>query len=97
VSRGNFFQSTKKQNTPFPPKKSLKVLDPNQRRKSKRHARKRTFPAQKKIFTRVIMTVNRQNSRNEVSLIVGNLAAANAAENEMEATPHTPGYARTRR
>ena len=43
------------------------------------------------------MTVNRQNSRNEVSLIVGNLAAANAAKNEMEATSHTPGYARTRR
>ena len=44
------------------------------------------------------MTVkNRQNRRNEVSLIVGNLAAAIAAENEREATPHTPGYARTRR
>ena len=42
------------------------------------------------------MTVNRQNRRNEVSLIVGNLAAAIAAENEREATPHTPGYARTR-
>ena len=39
------------------------------------------------------MTVNRQNRRNEVSLIVGNLAAAIAiaAENEREATPHTPG------
>jgi hypothetical protein len=97
VSRGDFFQSTKTQNTPFPPKKSSKVLDPNQRRKSKRQAQKRTFPAQKKIFTRVIMTVNRQNCRNEVSLIVGNLAAAIAAENEREATPHTPGYARTRR
>jgi hypothetical protein len=46
---------------------------------------------------RVIMTVNCQNRRNEVSLIVGNLAAAIAAENEREATPHTPGYARTRR
>jgi hypothetical protein len=43
------------------------------------------------------MTVNRQNRRNEVSLIVGNLAAAIADENEREATPHTPGYARTRR
>ena len=42
------------------------------------------------------MTVNRQNRRNEVSLIVGNLAAAIAAKNEREATPHTPGYARTR-
>jgi hypothetical protein len=93
VSRGDFFQSTKTQNTPFQPEKSSKVLDPNQRRKSKRHARKRTFPAHKKIFTRVIMTVNRQNRRNEVSLIVGNLAAAIAiaAENEREATPHTPG------
>jgi hypothetical protein len=43
------------------------------------------------------MTVkNRLNRRNEVSLIVivGNLAAA---ENEREATPHTPVYARTRR
>jgi hypothetical protein len=97
VSKGDFFQSTKTQNTPFPPKKSSKVLDPNQRCKSKRHARKKTFPAQKKIFTRVIMTVNRQNRRNEVSLIVGNLAAAIAAENEREATPHTPGYAHTRR
>ncbi len=43
------------------------------------------------------MTVNSQNRRNEVSLIVGNLAAAIAAENEREATPHTPGYAHTRR
>ena len=42
------------------------------------------------------MTVNRQNRRNEVSLIVGNLAAAIAAKNEREATLHTPGYARTR-
>jgi hypothetical protein len=33
------------------------------------------------------MTVNRQNRRNEVSLIVGNLAADIAAENEREA-PH---------
>jgi hypothetical protein len=97
VSRGDFFQSTKTQNTPFRPVKNSKVLDPNQRRKSKRHERKRTFPAQKKIVTRVIMTVkNRLNRRNEVSLIVivGNLAAA---ENEREATPHTPVYARTRR
>jgi hypothetical protein len=31
------------------------------------------------------MTVNRQNRRNEVSLIVGNLAAAIAAKNEREA------------
>jgi hypothetical protein len=43
------------------------------------------------------MTVNRQNCQNEVSLIVGKLAAAVAAENEREATPHTPRYARTRR
>ena len=43
------------------------------------------------------MTVNRQNRQNEVLLIVGKLAAAIAAENEREATPHTPGYARTRR
>jgi hypothetical protein len=42
------------------------------------------------------MTVNCQNCQNEVSLIVGKLAAAIAAENEREATPHTPGYARTR-
>jgi hypothetical protein len=38
------------------------------------------------------MTVNRQNRRNEVSLIVGNLAAAIAAKNEREEIPHTPGY-----
>ena len=83
----------------FPAQKKLESTrpHPNQRRKSKRHPQKRTFPAQKKIFTRVIMTVNRQNCRNEVSLIVGNLAAAIAAKNEREATPHTPGYARTRR
>jgi len=44
------------------------------------------------------MTVrNRQNRRNEVSLIVGNLAAAIAAKNEREATPHTPRYAHTQR
>jgi hypothetical protein len=43
------------------------------------------------------MTVNPQNCRNEVSLIVGNLAAALAAKNEREATPHTSGYALTRR
>ena len=92
-----FFSEHKNTKHTFPAKKSSKVLDPNQRRKSKRQAQKRTFPAQKKIFTRVIMTVNRQNCRNEVSLIVGNLAAAIAAENEREATPHTPGYARTRR
>jgi hypothetical protein len=41
------------------------------------------------------MTVNHQNCQNEVSLIVGKLAAAIAAENEREAIPHTPGYART--
>jgi hypothetical protein len=76
-----FFQSTKTQNTPFPPQKSSKILNPNKRRKSKKQERKRTFPTQKKIFTRVTMTVNRQNRRNEVSLIVGNLAAAIAAEN----------------
>jgi hypothetical protein len=97
VTRGDFFQSTKTQNTPFPPEKSSKVLDPNQRRKSKRYARKWTFPAHEKIFTRVIMAVYRQKHQNEVSLIVGNLAAAIAAENEREATPHTPGYTRTRR
>jgi hypothetical protein len=81
VSRVFFFQSTKTQNTPFPPQKSSKILNPNKRRKSKKQERKRTFPTQKKIFTRVTMTVNRQNRRNEVSLIVGNLAAAIAAEN----------------
>ena len=43
------------------------------------------------------MIINRQNCRNEVSLIAGNLAATFAAENEREATLHTPGYARTRR
>ena len=44
------------------------------------------------------MTVrNCQNRRNEVSLIVGNLAAAIAAKNEREATSHTPRYARTQR
>ena len=42
------------------------------------------------------MTVrNCQNRRNEVSLIVGNLAAAIAAKKQREATPHTPLYART--
>ena len=41
------------------------------------------------------MTVNPQNRRNEVLLIVGNLAAAMAAKNEREATPHTSGYALT--
>ena len=46
----------------------------------------------------IILTVrNCQNHRNEASLIVGNLAAAIAAKNEREATPHTPRYARTRR
>jgi len=44
----------------------------------------------------IITVRNRQNRWNEVSLIVGNLAAAIAAKNEREeATPHTPRYART--
>ncbi len=49
------------------------------------------------VASTIIMTVNHQNRRNEVSLIVVNLAAAIDAENEREVIQHTPRYARTRR